>query len=113
MFLNEYMGTMAEPQRKKIKLSLKKELKKERKDEMHQWANAYESNALDTHDKTKPVHVTKALMNRELTGKLPQKGVEMGMYKQRIKPQKRKLKQLEDKLKRDPYKKLSYYRDPE
>lgn len=97
---------MAEPARKKIKLTLKKK----NKEEAHAWANAYEANAAETH-RTKPVHVTKALVNRELTGKLPQKRVEVGMYKQRIKPQKKQLKDLEEKLKRDPLKKRSWFQD--
>jgi len=106
MFLSKYVYTMAEPQRKKIKLTLKKK----NKEEAHAWANAYENQALDT-VKTPPVHVTKALVNRELTGKLPQKRVEMGMFKQRIKPQKKQLKDLEEKLKRDPLKKRSWFQD--
>lgn len=100
------MYRMAEPQRKKIKLTLKKK----NKEEAHAWANAYEAKVAETY-RGKPVHVTKALVNRELTGKLPQKGVETGIYRQRIKPQKKQLKDLEAKLKREPGKKLSWYRD--
>lgn len=67
---------MAEPARKKIKLSLKKELKKDRKDERHKYANAIEyrlAEASALKPEPKPIHVTKSLMNRELTGKMPPK----------------------------------------
>lgn len=98
MFLSEYVYRMAEPQRKKIKLTLKKK----NKEEAHAWANAYENNALKT-GKTNPVHVTKALVNRELTGKLPRKEVKMGMYKQRIKPHKEQLKETKEEIKQFPF----------
>lgn len=88
---------MAEPERKKIKLSLKKELKKDRKDETHQWANAIQ-NRLESARKQydKPVHVTKGLMHRELTGKMSQGGVQTGMYKQRKNAAKKKLEEVEE-----------------
>lgn len=87
---------MAEPERKKIKLSLKKELKKDRKDETHQWANAIQNRLEPAHKQyDKPVHVTKGLMHRELTGTMSQGGVQTGMYKQRKNAAKKKLARVE------------------
>jgi hypothetical protein len=103
---------MAEPQRKKIKLSLKKELKKDRKDETHQWANAIQNKLEASHKQyDKPVHVTKGLMHRELTGKMSQGGVQTGMYKQRKNAAKKELTLLDDAWARVPFTKRRDNRD--